>query len=219
MRTIAVPRVSNPVPLVGNTSGTAWERSEPIEIDQFLWTTPEDRPQTAVRALYDEEAFYLHYTVTDRHSYATTTTLNGPVWEDSCVEFFATPRPRVRKAYLNFEVNCVGAYHLGYGPDRGNRALVERETAANIEVQASIDGPKKCPQNADDEWWVAAKLPFGVLSDLTGVTISPSSETRWRGNFYRLRSHPEPLYAAWNRIDTVEPNFHRPSEFGELTFL
>lgn len=142
MRTIAVPRVSNPVPLVGNTSGTAWERSEPIEIDQFLWTTPEDRPQTTVRALYDEGALYLHYTVTDRHSYATTTTLNGPVWEDSCVEFFATPRPRVREAYLNFEVNCVGTYHLGYGPDRGNRALVERETAATIEVQTSIDGPK-----------------------------------------------------------------------------
>ncbi|WP_128906674.1 carbohydrate-binding family 9-like protein [Halorubrum amylolyticum] len=218
MRTAAVRRVSDPVPLVGDTTGTTWDRSEPVEIDRFLWTTPEHRPRTKVRALYDEESLYLHYEVADRHSYATTTTLNGSVWEDSCVEFFASPRPAVCEAYVNFEVNCVGTYHLGYGPDRANRTLVEPETADAIRVRTSIDGPTKRPHADDDEWWIAAKLPFDVLSDLSGVAVAPSPGTRWRGNFYRLRSRPEPLYAAWNPVDAPEPDFHRPSAFGELRF-
>jgi len=61
--------------------------------------------------LYNDETLYLHYTVVDRHSYARTTTLNGPVWEDSCVEFFANPRPADRAEYVNFEANCVGTFH------------------------------------------------------------------------------------------------------------
>ena len=218
MKTTAVRRVSDPVPLGGDTTGTTWDRSEPVEIDQFLWTTPEDRPETKVRALYDENALYLHYEVADRHSYATTTTLNGSVWEDSCVEFFASLRSGVCEGYVNFEINCIGTYHLGYGPDRVNRTVVEPKTAEAIRVQTSIDGPTKRPQTDDNEWWVAAELPFDALSELSGIEVSPSPGTRWRGNFYRLRSRPEPLYAAWNPVDAPEPDFHRPSGFGELRF-
>jgi hypothetical protein len=218
MNTTTVRRATTHVPLVEETAGTVWERSEPVTIDRFLWTAPERQPRTVVRALYDEDALYLHYEVADGYSYATATTLNGPVWEDSCVEFFASPRPAVSEAYLNFEVNCVGTFHLGYGPNSTDRTLVEPETADAVRVRTSFDGPTKHPRSDDDEWWIAAKLPFEVLSTLSGVTIGPSPGTRWRGNFYRVRSQPEPLYAAWNPVDAPKPDFHRPSAFGELRF-
>lgn len=218
MRTATVRRVSDSAPLVRETSGTVWERSDPVAVDRFLWTAPGRQPRTTVRALYDDNALHLHYEVTDRHSHATTTTLNGPVWEDSCVEWFASPRPSADEAYFNFEVNCVGTFHLAYGPDRTNRALVDPKTADTVQVRTSIDGPTKSPRPDDEGWWVAATLPFDALSALSGVDVAPSPGTRWRGNFHRLRSRPEPLYAAWNTIDAPEPDFHRPAAFGELRF-
>jgi len=218
MRAATVRRVSESVPLVGDPSGTVWERSEPVAADRFLWTAPERRPQTTVRALYDDDALHLYYKMTDRHSHATATTLNGPVWKDSCVECFANPRPSVDESYFNFEVNCVGTFHLGYGPDRTDRTLIDRETADTVRVRTSIDGPTKRPHPDDEAWWVAATLPFNALSSLSGVDIDPSPGTRWRGNFHRLRSRPEPLYAAWNTVDVPEPDFHRPAAFGELRF-
>lgn len=218
MRTTAVRRVSEPAPLVGDTAGTVWERADRVPIDRFLWTDPARRPSTTARVLYDDEALYLHYEVTDRHSYAAATTLNGPVWEDSSVEFFASPRPTSRDAYVNLEVSCVGTFRLGYGDGREDRTLVDPEAAADVRVRGAIDGPTKDPAPDDEEWWVAVALPFDTLAAFTGVAVDPSQGTRWRGNFYRIRKRPEPLYAAWNPVDAPEPDFHRPSEFGELRF-
>lgn len=218
MKTTAVQQVDDSVPLVGETAGTAWERADHVSIDRFLWTRPDSRPRTTVRVLYDDEMLYLHYTVDDGHSHAETTTLNGPVWEDSCVEFFASPRPDVSDAYLNFEVNCVGTFHLGYGMGRTSRTLVTPDAAANVRVRGSISGPTKRPRSDDEGWWIAVELPFNTLSDLAGVPVGPSPGTRWRGNFYRIRKLPETLYAAWNPVEASEPDFHRPAAFGELRF-
>ena len=218
MRTATVRRVSAPVPLVGNTMDTVWASADSVPIDHFLWTDPERRPQTTARLLYDDTALYLHYTVEDTHSYASATTLNGPVWEDSCVEFFATPRPEIDSAYVNFEVNCVGTFHLGYGPNRTDRTLTDPETARQIRISSSLDGPTKRPTPEDSEWWIAVAIPFRSLSTLAETTIAPTSGTRWRGNLHRLRSQPTPLYAAWTPVDTPDPDFHRPSAFGTLRF-
>ncbi|GAB3419752.1 carbohydrate-binding family 9-like protein [Haloparvum alkalitolerans] len=218
MRTTAVRRVSKSPPLGGDVAGTAWERADPVPIDRFRWTAPERRPSTTARVLYDDETLYLHYEVVDGHSYATATRLNGPVWEDSCVEFFAAPRPASGDAYVNLEVNCVGTFRLGYGAGRTDRALVDPEAAGDVRIRSSIDGPTKDPEPDDEGWWVAAALPFETLGALAGDAVAPVSGDRWRANFYRIRKRPEPLYAAWNPVDAPEPDFHRPAEFGELRF-
>lgn len=218
MRTATVRRTATPAPLVGDTTETVWARADRVPVNQFLWTNPELRPRTAARLLYDDTALYLHYTVEDDHSHASATTLNGPVWADSCVEFFATPRPGEQDRYLNLEVNCVGTVHLGYGPTRTDRTLIDPDTAAAIRVVSSVDGPTKRTTPADTGWWLAVALPFGTLSAVTGTAITPTSGTQWRANLHRLRSQPSPLYAAWNPIGTPDPDFHQPSAFGTLRF-
>jgi len=218
MKTTTIRRVHDPVPLVENTTRTVWDRADRVSIDRFLWTSPERQPRTTVRMLYNDETLYLHYTVVDRHSYARTTTLNGPVWEDSCVEFFANPRPADRAEYVNFEANCVGTFHLGYGTSRTNRVLVDPELADDVQIQGSMDVPTKRAGSTDEGWWLAVGLPFDMLSAFTGVTINPSRGTRWRGNFYRLRKQPNPFYGAWSPVNAPEPDFHRPTDFGELRF-
>lgn len=219
MRFATVRRVSTDVPLVADTVDTVWARAEAVPIDHVLWTTPDRRPRTIARLLYDDTTLYLHYTVEDHHSYASATKLNGPVWEDSCVEFFAIPQPEVQQQqYVNFEVNCVGTFHLGYGLNRTDRTLIDPGQAENIRVTSSVEGPTKQPHFADTCWWIAVALPFDTLSTFTGTTIAPTQGKQWRANLHRLRSRPEPLYAAWNPIETQNPDFHQPSAFGILRF-
>lgn len=218
MKQCSISRADDPVPLSDEIDGTPWAAGSAVDINEFPWNTTDSEQSAVVRPLYDDETLYLQYLVEDRHSYAETTDLNGPVWEDSCVEMFATIEPQRRPYYINFEVNSVGTFRLGFGPDRHDRELITVEQAEEIQVETSIEGPTKEESLDDKEWWVAVGLPFETLSAFTGISVSPSERTVWRGNFHRLGGKTNSQFAVWNPIDTTEPDFHRPSEFGHFVF-
>jgi len=218
MKRCQIHRVKGNVPLHGDVEGTPWEAAIPIEINEFPWDTTDSKQSTVVRSLYDDDALYLQYFAEDGHIHAETTDLNGPVWEDSCVELFAAIEPKRRPHYVNFEVNCVGTLHLGFGPDRRERDLITADRAETIQIETSVDGPTKEASPDDEEWWVAAALPFKTLAAFTGATVSPSEGTVWQGNFHRLGGTADPWFGAWSPVDTPEPDYHQPTEFGRLIF-
>lgn len=218
MKRCSISRATGPVPLTGDVEGTPWATADSVEVDAFPWDVAASKQSTVVRPLYDDDALYLQYHASDRHSAAETTELNGPVWEDSCVELFATLEPERRPHYVNVEVNCVGTFRLGFGPDRDDRDLIDAELAETVRVETSVDGPTKEPSPDDDEWWVAVALPFETLAAFAGVPVSPGEGTTWRGNFHRLGGPTDQQFAAWNPVDAPEPDFHRPSSFGRLVF-
>lgn len=218
MKQCSIARANDPVPLSDGIEGTPWAAASAIGINEFPWNTTDSEQSTVVRPLYDEETLYLQYLVEDKHSYAQTTDLNGSVWKDSCVEMFAIIEPQHRPYYMNLEINCVGTLRLGFGPDRHDRELITVDQAEAIRVETSIEGPTKEESPDDKGWWVAVALPFETLSVFTGISISPSEGTIWRGNFHRLGGKTNSQFAVWNSIDTTEPDFHQPSEFGCFVF-
>jgi len=111
--------------------------------------------------------------VESNHIYATTSSLNGPVWEDSCVELFAAVDPAHKERYPNFELNCLGTIHCGVGTDRTDRSLITQEIAESIGVKTSISGPTKTPAADDEHWWAAIAIPYQALAAVTGTSISP----------------------------------------------
>jgi hypothetical protein len=210
-----IERAPESVPLVGDVSGTVWSEAESATIDSYPWDTGGDEQAATVRVLYDDEALYLQFQVEDTHSSASVSWLNGPVYRDSCVEWFFAPG-RDRTPYFNFEINCIGTYILGWGRDRNRRMRVPRSLADLISVETAIEGTHKSPAPEDDQWWVAVSLPFETLAAFSGRDIAPTAGTVWTGNFQRLGGDSE--LAAWSNIDTVAPEFHSPASFEELTF-
>ena len=84
-------------------------------------------PHVEVAIAYTDEAFLLHWRVTEDSVRAAAVADNGPVWEDSCVEFFI--QPAHDGIYYNIECNCAGTLLIGAGTGRHDRI---RATQANV---------------------------------------------------------------------------------------
>ena len=195
----------------------AWNRADVLSIDEYPWYTTGLKQDTTVAVLYDERAVYLLFVCEDKHIYAVETRPNGDVYKDSCVEFFIAFGPEGAATHLNFEANCCGTVHMGFGAGHGDRSLAPTEVLEAVSVKTSIPTPTKDESPADDGWWLAAAIPFAAISKMVGSDVAPKSGDTWRVNFYKCgnkTSHPH--YGAWAPVDV--PNFHTPRCFGTLIF-
>ena len=137
---------------------------------------------------------------------------NGPVWEDSCVEFFATFDD---KNYQNIECNCVGTILSAVGPDRQHRQSAPEELLAGVQRHSTLK-KDNLPTDGPVSWEVSLIIPVKTyfatgLKSFDGVNA--------RGNFYKCGDKlPTPHYLSWNPIGVANPDFHRPEYFGDIHF-
>jgi hypothetical protein len=199
----------------------AWRSAETLEIKHFRPESSELRPRTLARLQHGGGGLHGIFLVYDRYVRCQRTGYFDEVWKDSCVEFFAQPRPD--RGYFNFEFNCGGAFlccHI-LDPERipgGFKQFIRlpAEIGQNIRVQSSLPGRVDPERTEPTVWTLQFFIPLGLfehylgpLGDLTGQL--------WRGNFFKCAeevSHPH--WASWSPVDQF--NFHRPACFGELVF-
>ena len=221
MRRYTVRRTSTEVPLSHKIIDTAWADAKNLSVENYPWFKSGHKESTATRLLYDERAIYVQFLCYDKHIYADRTEINSSVCQDSCLEFFAQPIPRVDQRYFNLEINYCGNFLLGWGKNikeiSGNFVAAEL-SSKYLKIAASEPGPTKQESPEDNGWSVAVNIPFELLSQLSDRQIKPTSGTVWRANFYRCGGRTNQQYACWNRVDTPSPDYHRPEFFGELVF-
>lgn len=215
-KSYVIRRATGPVRLA--CEDPAWGQAERLSIDTYPWYESGERQGTDVALLYDEQAVHALFVCEDRHIAASEMRPNGDVYLDSCVEWFAMPAPGRDGGYFNLEANCCGTVHLGFGPGRNGRRLAPPSVHEGLCVVTSIATPTKVESANDDGWWLAASLPFSVLSEFAGSEVAPASGAAWRANFYRCGGKTDPQYACWNPIEWERPDYHRPEFFGNLLF-
>lgn len=211
-----VEKVDTLSQMTADPAGLPWEKVNVLEIDNYPWYSAGKKQRTTVRACYDAENIHLIFECEDVHIAASAREPNGPVCQDSCVEFFAGPPDTGQ--YFNLEINCCGDILLGYGQKRQNRILADPALIRQIEVATTVQERPKHESPDDDGWILQVRLPLEVLNRLTGQAIKPSPGERWRANFYRCGGRTDPQYACWSPIQTPSPDFHRPEFFGTITF-
>ena len=217
MKEYVVRKLDRPLPLDGNVAKSEWGRAAPCEIATFPWYRRGKEQKTSFKALYSDRALYLLFECEDVHIYSECTELNGPVCEDSCVEFFASPQPERGPHYFNLEMNCCGVLLVGYGPGRNNRKDIDAALASRISIFHSVSGPTREESEDDDGWVIEAEIPFEVLAEFAGAD-TPKSGALWRFNAYRCGGKTDDQYAAVFPIDAPHPDFHRPEFFGPMRF-
>lgn len=180
-------------------------------IDNVPWTEYPYKPQVRFAIAHDNEYIFLKYYVNEKSVRAVNNTINGSVWEDSCVEFFIHFNDD--KGYYNVEANCIGTILLGFGKDKINRQLLPPEIIRKIKFESLIIRENK-QDNIHWELLLAIPLEIFIHHHLPAL-----QGNECRVNFYKCGDLlAEPHFLCWNNIQSASPNFHLPEFFGKLVF-
>lgn len=198
MRTHLIPKRSGPLD---------WSRVPLLAIDNLCWTPEIDISATA-QICYDAEALYLRLAARESAIRAQHTGPLGMPCEDSCLEFFFSPIPGDSR-YLNFEFNPNGCLYLGIGS-------CIQDLVRLIPDSSNPFDPK--PQRIDGGWEIVYQIPVSFVRRFF-PEFAPVSGGTIRANFYKCGDlTPQEHYLSWNPMSCDTPAFHRPCDFGLLTF-
>ena len=184
-----------------------------LSIDQVNW--PDSfpcRPEVRVELTNDHETLFLSYHVMGEQLRAVTTEDQGPVWEDSCVEFFC--RVPGERHYMNFETNCIGAMVASRRLSRDEDVvLLPPEQMALIQRRCTY--PREVIEEKDGffEWQVDLQIPLSLIFRDQKLVFPQTLQV----NFYKCADKTkQPHYLSWQPIRLPKPNFHCPEFFGEV---
>ena len=202
-------------------SDPVWAQADTLEIQHFRPESSGHHPQTAARLLYDQHGIYGIFRIQDRYVRCLWTQYHDPVWKDSCVEFFAQPKPE--RGYFNFEFNCCGAFLCCYitNPERtpeGFKEFIKVPAGIGETIRTRSSLPARIETEIVEPvvWTLSFFIPFALFKHYLGP-LGTSAGQEWRGNFFKCAdetSHPH--WASWSPVD--ELNFHRPDCFGAIRF-
>jgi hypothetical protein len=214
-----VSKLSKPLKIDGDWQKNEWSQAETLTISNCMGKVPDFKPVVKAKMMYDENNLYVIFNVSDRYVRCITNTINGPVWEDSCVEFFFSPDTEYPERYFNLEVNCGGTPLMHYNviPDVNIRKL-DIADIGMIEIAHSLP-PKSDPEiTFPVNWTVEYKIPLELVGKYSGLT-NPQPGVEWRANFFKIaENNSNPHYITWAPVDNPEPNFHLPHFFGLIKF-
>lgn len=196
-----------------------WKEIEPLQIKNYMGEKPVHFPFTQAKVAYDNAAIYVIFRVEDRYVKAVARENQGPVYLDSCVEFFFTPGKDTEKGYFNLEMNCGGTmlFHHQMKP-RTDQTPVSEDDIRQVQVAHTLPKIVDPEISTDTTWIVEYRIPFSILNKYHSFP-EPEAGTVWRANFYKCAdqtSHPH--WLTWAPVDFPRPNFHLPAYFGILEF-
>ena len=180
------------------------------KLDCVNWSEYPYKPSVTVRLGYSSSALAILFEVEEEHLRAVTMDDCGPVWEDSCCEFFmADP---AGNGYFNFEMNCVGTLLAAKRKSQTDYEFLNEAQMAEIQRFSSLPHAPIDSVGEGQKYWVAEVIPFSIL----GLGEAPKSI---KANFYKCGdSCQDPHYLSWVPIDLPSPCFHCPEFFQEVTF-
>lgn len=181
-------------------------------ICEVNWQEYSYKPSAAFRVARSEKHLVIMYDVKGLDLRAASIDDNGPVWEDSCCEFFVSHPSD--GTYYNFELNCIGTLLAAKRRSRTDADMFSAGQLARIIRHSSLERKTYDENGKVYAWSTALCIPFDLI-DIDAENL-PSGI---RVNFYKcadMTAHPH--YLSWNRIEIPSPDFHRPDYFGELVF-
>jgi len=172
------------------------------------------KPKASFKIAHNKECLFLHFFVEEDEIMAVETEDNGPVWQDSCVEFFFSLNDD--PCYYNAEFSCIGTALLGYRKNREEFIHGEREMMKQIKRYPSLGKIPIDKKQGNFKWDLLVVIPVNVywksgLASFEGVKA--------KANFYKCGDGLTiPHYLSWAPIASENPDFHLPQFFKEIEF-
>ena len=168
-------------------------------------------PLTSYSIAHSGNKIYIDFFVRCNYLRAVTSENNGPVHQDSCVEFFVEPTGTL--PYYNFEFNCIGAIHAARRMDRHNGTPLSDEELSSVERYASCGNKPFNEVEGLFSWNLVVAIPLSLIR-----LKYEGKPMEMKGNFYKCADlTAAPHFLSWAPIDTENPDFHRPEFFRPIT--
>jgi hypothetical protein len=216
-----VRKSSAELPLGTAWNDPVWAAAQTLEVTHFRPESSGHRPRTCAKLLYSANGIHGIFRVDDRYIRCVRSNYFAEVWKDSCVEFFAQPKPD--RGYFNFEFNCGGAFLCSYiiNPERRPGGFKEFtklpwEVGGQIQVRSSLPRIIEKEITEPTVWTLQFFIPFSLFEPFAGK-LGGIPGQKWRGNFFKCAEEvSQPHWASWAPVD--EFNFHLPRCFGTIRF-
>ena len=189
-------------------------------ISNVNWMKFPYKPSVTFKIAHSDKAIAILFDVSEDHIKAVAMEDNGPVWEDSCVEFFFE---LPGAGYFNLEMNCGAGTLLYYVRDNTrtdhgfkDMDILPDEHMKLIKKFHTMPDTVEPEQVGDVNYRVGFFFPFELIRKYADIK-QPQAGTIWRMNAYKCgdaTSHPH--WLSWNPVRVL--NFHRPEDFGVLEF-
>lgn len=165
-------------------------------------------PQAGFKVAFSKKAIAIRFEVEEEHVKAVTLQDHGPVWEDSCVEFFVAAGDG--KHYFNFEMNCIGVMLAAKRTSRHDPSYLSPEQMGMIRRFTSLPKAATDSKGESQKWWAVEIIPFEVL----GLQSAPDV---LHANFYKCGDKCDNVhFLSWAPIPLPSPDFHCPQFFEEV---
>ena len=212
MKNINVPYIENLDTLSFQEMDQAMETSAAKDfISVVNWKEYPYQPLVAFSIARSATHLVIKYNVRGLDLRAVAMEDNGPVWEDSCCEFFMS-HP-TDGTYYNFELNCVGTLLASKRRSRNDADMFSEDMLSQIKRYSTLE-KKVIEENGEIRCWSTALcIPFNLVG-LDGNNLPEEI----RANFYKCgdkTAHTH--FLSWNPINLPSPDFHRPEFFGTVT--
>lgn len=213
-------RLAGTMKIDGDWSKPKWKNIPAVGISNHMGIRPGFFPQVKSKLMYDPDNLYVIFNVRDKFVRCLTKYINGPVWEDSCVEFFFSPDTGFQERYFNLEVNCGGTPLMHYNVIPREK-ITELDPADIKKIEIAHSLPCVIDPEIKDavEWTLEYRIPLNFLKKYSHLT-PPEPGVIWKANFYKIAgNNSNPHYLTWTVVKNSVPDFHLPAFFGDLKFI
>ena len=182
-------------------------------IDKVCWAESFPyAPKAAFAIAHTGNSLLVHYKVTEHPVLGNIAEDNGSVWQESCVELFASMPGE--SEYYNIEVNCLGYALQEVGTSRNDREMASLSNLKQIDRWASLGSKPVGRIDSETSWEVALVVPIQAFWQ---TKLQSFDNALLKGNIYHcIGSGDERCYLTWKPISTPKPDFHQPSFFGTI---
>lgn len=186
-------QTAQPPTIDGKLDDSCWTLATAASGFRDIQTGRPASADTEVRTLRDADSLYVAVRCMEpdvSRIVAKTTTRDGPVFGEDCIEIFLQPEPS-SSDYLHLAANAAGGQY--------DEKVYDSSWDANWKVATS---------RGTNYWCAEFAIPFA------GLDLTPRMKKAWRFNVGRNRPRGEGN--SWTAWSCTYGGFHTPSRFGTL---
>ncbi len=171
-------------------------------------------PQVSFKIAHNGTHLFLQYMVEEDEILAKTEEDNGPVWTDSCVEFFISLGQSAY--YYNLESSCIGKILFAHRTGREDAVHATKDIMHLIKRYPSLGNKPFDKKKGNFEWNLLLVIPAEAFWQ---SNIKSFCGLEARANAYKCGDNLSvPHFLTWKPIENISPNFHLPRFFHDLKF-